>query len=183
MKHDLGAALARIGAWLEEHHAAYAQVLGPPCESEALATYPTDVRTLLRWHNGQSDGGSSSFFGMVWLIPDDQIEAQRRENAQTAKDIKNPAWWSDAWYPFADDGEGNLYCVHAETGEVIFYQHDHGTRPVIAPSLGAFFAAIAKGLESDVIALDDDTLAPTDDEEWTKLYERYGLTDPIAYAP
>lgn len=184
---DLKSSLERIGAWLAEHRPAYFADLGKPITARAAAQLPTDLQTLFSWHDGQSDDGSASFLGPIWLIPTEQMEHQRQTNAQTAKDIGKPEWWNDAWYPFADDSEGNLYCVHAEDQTVIFYEHDNSARNVIAPSLAAFFGAIAEGLDTEVIGLDPDDdeagCLPRDDEEWTELYTRFGLTDPLVYAP
>lgn len=187
--YDLSNAFTRIDAWLRKHRPSYAAVLAKPASATAqrkLASLP-ELQAYLAWHDGQTDGGSSSLFGTVWLMSESQMEYQRLCNAETAKDIDNPEWWSDAWYPFADDGAGNLFCVNEGDGSVLLYWHDSEERTEVAPSLGCIFAALADALDEDVVGLDPDDddagLLPRDDATWAKLAERFGVTYPIAWAP
>jgi hypothetical protein len=59
-----------------------------------------------------------------------------------------PSWWSPSWFPFAGDHAGQLLVVDGATGEVIEFMHDDEARPLVAPSLEAYFATVATRLEA-----------------------------------
>lgn len=58
-----------------------------------------------------------------------------------------PSWWSPSWFPFAGDHAGQLLVVDEGSGEVIEFMHDDEARPLVAPSLEAYFATVATRLE------------------------------------
>ena len=58
-----------------------------------------------------------------------------------------PTWWSPSWFPFAGDHAGQLLVVDEGSGEVIEFMHDDEARPLVAPSLEAYFATVATRLE------------------------------------
>jgi hypothetical protein len=54
--------------------------------------------------------------------------------------------WHSAGMPdyligFADDCSGNLFCFHTTESGVWFFDHDHGTTDVVAPSFSAWINA------------------------------------------
>lgn len=59
-----------------------------------------------------------------------------------------PSWWSPSWFPFAGDHAGQLLVVDGGSGEVIEFMHDDEARPLVAPSLEAYFATVATRLEA-----------------------------------
>ena len=58
-----------------------------------------------------------------------------------------PSWWSLSWFPFAGDHAGQLLVVDEQSGEIIEFMHDDEARPLVAPSLEAYFATVATRLE------------------------------------
>ena len=64
-------------------------------------------------------------------------------------------WWSPGWFPFADNGASDFYCLDlgptypGKRGQVIHFCHESGNRPVIADSFTEFVAKLADGFESN----------------------------------
>jgi cell wall assembly regulator SMI1 len=190
---QLPALLARLEAWLRAHRPGYVERLAPPASVSALleverqsgALLPDEIWAIYAWHDGQSHSGWS-LVGRFWLMPLQQLVAQRKEGADAGKDLDDPEWWSDGWFPFADDGQGNLLCVDRSTGSLIQYFQDDPDRDPVAPSATGFIAALVEGLESGVLCPDKEDWAgcvPQSDAAWGEIRARHGVTIPVAYAP
>jgi cell wall assembly regulator SMI1 len=165
----------RIDAWLKQHSPDYADVLAPPAEAHELADagVPDEVAAIFRWHDGQTDGGARSIVGTLFLMSIEDMAYQRKENAGTAKDLDDPTWWKDTWYPFLDDGQGNLVCFDSASKRLVFYEHDSSDRTELAPSIAVFFGTLATGLESGYLVSDQGATVLAEEQRgaWEQLLE------------
>jgi len=172
--------LGRLSTWLEKNRPDYFEILSPPASAEDLdaANLPPALRTLYAWHDGQGDGGATSLVGSFFFPSLEQLLLQRSSNAETARDIGRPDWWSDEWFPFLDDGAGNLVCAVGE-GEVIEYFHDNNGRPRVGPSVEAVFDAITCGFEENVLVSDGMFYVPADVDDWEPIRKRFDIEPPF----
>src|SRR5438874_3957974 len=101
----LAALLQRIDRWLKKHRRNYYQALAPGMSDEDAQALekalgkptPDELRTWLRWHNGQGDEIVGSFVESFNLMSAGQIiEAKKELGADP------PAGWKKAWIPFLD---------------------------------------------------------------------------------
>jgi cell wall assembly regulator SMI1 len=149
-------ALGRLERWLRTHRQRYLQGLLPGASDEELAfleaalgmPVPEDLRSLLRWHNGQS----SDFIGHLendWdLMNTSQIVAAKQE--LDAGDLSQTGWRS-AWIPFLQDDADDYRCLDTSVpgAPVREFWQGNAEHPIVAPSLAAwlekFVAAVEHG--------------------------------------
>jgi cell wall assembly regulator SMI1 len=190
----LPALLARLEAWLTAHRPEYAATLAPALPAEERKEHearlgvplPQELRAIYDWRNGQTHSGFS-LVGRYWLLSVAQLETQRIEGRKAGVDMDDEeGWWSESWFPFADDGQGNLLCIDASDGRLLQYFQDDPDRDTVAPSATALFACIVEGLESGVLVPAEEPWAgvvPNADAPWQALRAKHGVTIPLAYAP
>lgn len=154
------AAWARLQRWLAQHAPPAKGPLGPGV-GDALAFAPGDpaasgpLAPLLRLADGQPGGRGLGLFDCQSLLS----AAEARQHKQMMDDLARSEgwdlnWWDPAWFPFAEDGAGQLLVVHQHSGAVIEFNHDDDARPVLAPSLTAYVDGIADRLERGALRYD-----------------------------
>lgn len=151
-----------------------ADLQGPAPQSELDALReevgekpPTQLITYLAIHNGSA--GRYRLIEPWELLPVDAIIEKIRfihgdfrnllhaedialDDEQEARGPVKPVIWNDHWWPFADDGSGNLLCVDDDPadggtkGQVIFWSADPPYVEVTAKTLDEFFEQYDKDL-------------------------------------
>jgi cell wall assembly regulator SMI1 len=152
---DTESPLSRLEKWLGKHRPRYLQSLAPPAGPQDFQTLeeagipvPSDLRTLLAWHNGQGTefGGH---FAQDWDLMSASRIAEARRDLEAGGDAA--PGWQKAWIPFLDDDAGDYVCLDpSQPGTPVreFWQ-GQAEHPVVAPSLAAwltdFVAAVERG--------------------------------------
>ncbi|WP_159961507.1 SMI1/KNR4 family protein [Blastococcus haudaquaticus] len=126
------AAWERIERWLAEHHPRGTGVLAPGASEEALRSVettigrplPAPLRRSLARHDGQAEGVGSITEGHELLSAADIADewTMLREISDDLGPMED--WWRPSWVGFTADGSGNGLCLDAETGEVLFRNHE-----------------------------------------------------------
>lgn len=168
--------LGRLEQWQASHRPEYLQRLAAGVAPNEVADFPPELAALYRWRNGQSNSGDS-FLLRHWFMPLKQVREQRKDIAQ-ARDEEDfdQAWWSDQWFPFLDDGQGNLTCLDAASGKVLLYINDTEERNDLAPSLAVFFTTVVESLEAGHWRIDDEGRAVlANPEAFTALLKSRGV--------
>ena len=180
--------LARLDGVLRRHRPEYFEVLAAPVADEAVRAFekrfgvslPGPLATLYRWHDGQSDEGSAGLVGGYFFMSFELLSYQYGALPEDAKATPDPgAWWKPSWFPFLDDGEGNLVCLDRDDGTLVFYEHDNATRSPVAPDLASLFSAVTEGFEQRALSNDDDTWQPTgraNEVAWARLCHDRGVS-------
>jgi cell wall assembly regulator SMI1 len=166
----------RIEAWLAANAAPVGASLAPPAlhtTVEAVGgilgvTMPADAAASYLIHDGQvlDDYGCSPGFiyGRNLYPLEKAINRWRARNellasgrvqipACVAEGPVRAAWWHKSWFPIADDGNSNYYCLDfvpvtgGVVGQVISVWNESPRRVVVASSFGAWLAAFAAELE------------------------------------
>lgn len=123
------------------------------------------------------DHDIASLIGSHWFMSLEEAMYQREQNAEAREENGySQEWWNDRWFPFLDDGEGNLTCVHLDTGELEFYEHDCEARTTVAASMQDWLSLMVEGLESGDLVLDDDEVLPADGESWDKKCAKISIS-------
>ncbi len=144
---------------MQEHRPAIARGLLPPATAEQLdraeqqlgRPLPQELRTLLSWHNGQSDEVPGAFERCFFLMSAEQIvEAVRDLNSSP------PDGWQATWVPFLEDSSDSFVVLDTQqpgagVRDVWRGQKDH---PVVAPTLTAWVQDFLEGLELGAYAED-----------------------------
>src|SRR5262249_15574195 len=141
---EMAALLARLDKWFKAHRSRYAAALAPgatPAELDTLKLalgrpVPSDLQTLLGWHNGQGEDFARAFEQSWRLMSTKQIaEAKRQLDAEAGGD-----GWQTAWVPFLEDDSGDYVCLDtSQHGEPVHeFWMGRTDHPVVAPSLAAW---------------------------------------------
>lgn len=157
---NMSALLARLDNWLKQQRPHYLKGLNSGATSaqlEALAaelgrTPPEDLRSLLAWHNGQSNDFFGAFEGSWKLMSTEQIaEAVKllRLTRGEAGAARGVAWETD-WIPFLDDDAGHYVFVASDRPGAPVLEGGFGyeTAHVVAPSLVAWMHEYVRALEA-----------------------------------
>ena len=148
----LAAVLARIDCWLAKHRAVYHAGLlegatDVDCDalSSAVGTpLPADLRTLLKWHDGQNADNTASFERSFFLLDTHEI-------AEVMKDLGTEPrnGWKPGLIPFLDDGLDDFVCLDTTQAGVPVVECWRGQShaAVTAPSLTAWLEGFAAALE------------------------------------
>ena len=164
MSTDTPSWLMRLDRWLAAQRPTYLARLRAGAGGDAVAPLPVELAALYRWRDGQANSGDSLLV-RHWFMPLAQMHEQRKDTAKARdEDGYDAAWWSDDWYPFLDDGQGNLTCVDAATGKVLLYFVDSEERNDLAPSLDVFLTTLVDSLEAGHWRIDDEGRAVVADE-------------------
>ncbi len=148
--------LTRLDRWLSASRPEYVQRLAPGVMPEQVMDLPAELAALFVWHNGQKTG-SDTFLMRHWFPSLAQLREQRKDIAKVRDEEDfDQNWWSDEWFPFLDDGQGNLTCLDAASGKVLLYINDTDERNDLAPSLEVFFTTLVESLEAGHWRVDDD---------------------------
>jgi cell wall assembly regulator SMI1 len=150
----LPSALAQIDAWLAKHRAGFHAGLLPgatDADCDALATVlgaplPDDLRTLLKWHNGQSADVVGAFERNFCLLSTEQIAASKTDLKAEPRN-----GWKPGMIPIMDDDQDDYVCLDTTRPgtPVVECWRGQSEAKATAPSLTAwleqFAAAIEKG--------------------------------------
>ena len=132
----LRAALQRIDAWFAKHRPRFAKGLHPGAAVAQLKGLPEELRTLLAWHNGQSDEIVGCFEEHWFLL--------------SAAEIRAADVGIAGWFPFLDDDAGNYLCLDTTQtpAPVRACDLDEPEGAIVAASLTSWIAAFADDLEA-----------------------------------
>lgn len=137
--------------WLEGEVPSVYATLAPPAAATSLALLegswdelPDDFLALYRMHDGQV-GEEVDFIPSYCLMPIANILRWRDnfEELEDELDEDEEKAWDDAWIPFAQlPVYLQFLCLHANTGEVVAYDHKRAGSFVIARSFGELLTNI-----------------------------------------
>lgn len=153
MPESLRPLLARLDAWLRKHRPRFHAGLCPGAvpadlrrlEGEVQVRLPAGLRTLLAWHDGQSEDFVGQFEQDWRLMSSARIAAAKRDlDADAAA-----TGWDAAWVPFLDNDAGDYLCL--DTGRrgapVRAFWLGVEANPVVAPSLTAWLREFVRNVE------------------------------------
>ncbi|MGA7733337.1 MAG: SMI1/KNR4 family protein [Chloroflexia bacterium] len=183
--------------------------LNPPAGAKEIAgvaramrlKFPADLKSYLLTNDGQATD-SHGFIGNWELLPLASIlEAWRfqckmaREGQFTPGNRNKPTtyvkglWWNPRWIPLAHSADGDYFCLDTDPneegtpGQVILFRHDDVRRPLVARSLGEWFARIADDMESGLHkwVVDGEGYGRFDDEGFmlSSLQDQRGRTQNV----
>lgn len=166
---------------LREHARTAYEALRPPASRGDLSALedalgrkpPPALAASLRVHDGMAD--REDLVDYVSLCPAKRIaswshlgcQGQREwgtggDGVSRTRKIKNDARWRDGWIPFAEDLGGDLLVTDLDpapggTRGQVFQWYNYGSTPrrVAAPSLAAWFDALAEQLLARNFTTDD----------------------------
>jgi cell wall assembly regulator SMI1 len=148
----LAGVLARIDGWLAKHRAGFHKGLLPgatDAQCDGLATglggtLPGDLRTLLKWHNGQSTDVTGAFERNFFLLDDGQILEVKKD-----LDAEPRNGWKHGLIPILDDEQDNVVCLDPTRPgtPVVECWRGQGELTVAASSLTAWLESFAAALE------------------------------------
>jgi cell wall assembly regulator SMI1 len=155
--------LERLDRWLSAHRPVYYAHLQPGAPDDRIkeveepfrVPLPVALKALYRWKNGQTPANRASLqYNRMFLDLDGVGEAHEVNTEMLLSgDFSKPNWWSARWFPFLDNGAGDLVCVDLEgtftgkVGQVLEFNHDWEARTILFPSLDAWLAAFVVSLE------------------------------------
>jgi len=155
-------------------------------EREMGVELPADYRAWLLAHDGADDG----LFGDQVLSIGETLGTWRFLTEMFATPVPNPidpdpgvraAWWHRGWIPITSDGAGNRVCIDLDPasggtrGQLVKFWHDGGDRPLVAASVGAWFAMHRERLQTgEVVVLADE------DGRFDGVLPRTSLTGSLA---
>jgi cell wall assembly regulator SMI1 len=135
---------------------------------------PDDVHAFYRWQNGSPaitlDSGPDMFSptAVFWytfvcgrIMPLQEVVEQHRwfciDRAANRLIDQRHWWWCDEWVSVIANHNGDYVCVDTagvwggSIGQLIEYWHADDDRPIISPSLSAWFAARIVDLEEGTV--------------------------------
>ncbi len=144
--------LARLDGILPEHDPELAASLNPPVLDKDLGILralvdphelPSEIETLLRWHDGQSRNRSWPLIEAGPLLSAAQIAEHHRHMGEMCE----PFQWSDSWLPVAHEGWYTtvVECALPLAGMVIDASFPD------TPSPKAFSLAVVMGRACDLL--------------------------------
>lgn len=180
---DIAPVLARLDAWYAAHLPPDEYIFNPPATDARIDAFgrlvglalPRSYRALYRWHDGEEDDRRGHVYGLPlvslrraasdwtsWNETSAGFGGNRYSipAASWPQGAVDPAYVNPRWIPLTQDGSGNHIGLDFDpwpggrVGQVILYGRDEDVKAVLAPSLGAFLAWIARLLESGNVRLD-----------------------------
>lgn len=155
---DLGSLLARLEQWLAAHRKRFLTGLRPGANEKDLhaleaqlgVEVPEELRTLLKWHNGQNEEFAGNFEQAWFLMGTEAIAAAYPELLADGAGNGHGTGFRPGWIPFLDDDGGDYLCLDttqpgAPVREFRLGNHEH---PVIAPTLAAWLRDFVKAVEA-----------------------------------
>jgi len=151
------ALLSRLDAWFASHRPNFLHALRPGAgiaELDTLQTelelpLPAGLRTLLAWHNGQSEEFPGRFEENWSLMSTEAIAKAKKElESSTATDTASGKWLA-GWVPFLDDDSGDYLFLDTTQPEIPVrgYWLGNPEQPVIASSLAAWLEGFVNAVE------------------------------------
>jgi cell wall assembly regulator SMI1 len=148
---DVSALLKRLDRWLARQRPRFFAGLKPGATKAELAdlekqlgrSLPKDLRSLLAWHNGQSDDFVGRF-EQDWLL----MSCQRIAAAKAELD-RDAARWNASWIPFLDNDAGDYLCLDNSQAiaPVNGFWLGETNNEVVAPSLGQWLQDFVENVE------------------------------------
>jgi cell wall assembly regulator SMI1 len=145
--------LRRLDGWLREHRERFWEALRPGASEEELRVLeealggplPEDLRTWLKWHNGQDPEVIGSFVESWNLMSTDEIIAARKD-----LEAEKGRGWKKAWVPILDDGQDDYVCLDLgqEGHPVREVWRGRKQHPPVAPALAAWVAELLREFEA-----------------------------------
>ena len=131
------AAWERIERWFAQHHPRGTDALAPGASEETLRAaeavigrpIPAPLRRSLARHDGQAEAVGAVTEGHELLGADDIAGEWTMLKEIVDQDGPLDDWWRPSWVGFTADGSGNGYCLDADTGEVVFRNHEDSASP------------------------------------------------------
>jgi cell wall assembly regulator SMI1 len=157
------ALLDRLERWLRLHRLEYYDRLRPGIPERELMAFerelgrnlPAGLRALYRWHDGQDSDCALAFQADKMFMPFQDVRAAwaALSQLQRAGEFPESNWWSEAWLPFLDNGNGDHLCVDldgafaGQPGQLVSFFHDGECRDVEFPSLEKWAETFVAGVE------------------------------------
>lgn len=141
-------------------------------EEGLTAPLPPVLRALFLWRDGEPTGAQEAFRQEYRLLSlDEALRAKAvLDVLLDAGEFEYADWWHPHWFPFLDNGAGDLLCVDLDgsfggyPGQVLEFWHDMEERPIVAPHLEAWLTAFLDGIDADLWVLEDDAYDPRDED-------------------
>jgi cell wall assembly regulator SMI1 len=147
------ALLSRLDAWFATHRPYFLRALHPGAsvaeldtlQSELKLPLPVGLRTLLAWHNGQSDEYPGRF-EENWRLMNTKAIAEAKNGLETES---VPGKWQAGWIPFLDDDSGDYLFLDTTRPEIPVRGYWQGSpeQPVIASSLTEWLEGFVDAVE------------------------------------
>jgi cell wall assembly regulator SMI1 len=188
--------IERLDKWLAENRSEYYQKLNPGANDEDMAELeeiidaplPDDLKSFLKWRNGQDGRNFKSLYYNYMLMDTEEIaESVEINNSMLENEEFDKAnWWNTQWIPFLQNGAGDYYCIDlagsfgGTKGQVIEYNHDYEGRDIQHPSFDAWLQTLVEGCEQGLLEYDDTGMQPNSDE-FDTLFNRINPGYPISH--
>jgi cell wall assembly regulator SMI1 len=142
---------------------------------------PAGLRALYRWHDGQDPECEAAFQHDKRFMPLEDVRAVKQALGELLDTGEFPEtnWWSKAWLPFLDNGQGDHLCVDFEgsfsgtPGQVVLFYHDSECRNIVAPSLEKWLEPFVIGVEQGFWEPDGLSFESVDSEQVFALRTRF----------
>jgi len=156
--------LLTIDGWLRENRPAYYSRLRPGVDHYAIAAaeqalgirLPEALAQLYMWKDGQPDDCYDSLFYNLMFPSLERSATTAAVMTEDRTEFEAPDWWLSSWFPFLDNGAGDLVCVDVEgafggrPGQVLSFWHETADRDIEYASVEAwgetFAASLKRGL-------------------------------------
>jgi cell wall assembly regulator SMI1 len=182
------ALLERLERYLRLYRAEYYEWLRPGVAERELTSLerdlgrnlPPGIRELYRWHDGQDAECNLAFQYDFMFMPLQQVQVVWAAISQLLDSGEFPEanWWSKAWLPFLDNGEGNHLCVDLDgafggmPGQVLAFYHDYECRNIEYPSLEKWLEAFVPSVEGGMWGEEGREFKPREVEQVKMLRTR-----------
>ena len=192
--------LAKLQAWMLENSPGVS--FRPPADPLAMDNFndksglvlPGELRQTLLMADGETRK-SAGAIGNWRLMPIAEIQAAwgllRQLVVKGAFEYLTPNpspyfrqyWWHLGWIPFVSSDLGDFYCIDTDPPEpsrseqILLYLKDQPARPLVAPSISAWFSRITRDLDDGVYTYDDTQGFNGEAFLWSSLEGKHLLDD------
>ncbi len=178
--------LARLGAWIRDHHGRASELTRGATDAEIATveqrlgvTFPDGLRALYRWSGGGS-GGGPAIMNNRNILPLDQVAPTREMMNGFVDDgtFHRKDWWHTSWVPFLHNGASSYLCwdptgsfkeAGGVPGQVIEFWNKDPDRTIMAPSFDTWLTVFVGSFEEGIWTYDS-TGWNVDDEPSFKKY-------------
>ncbi|HUE78396.1 MAG TPA: SMI1/KNR4 family protein [Sphingomicrobium sp.] len=177
-KNDIKLIWQDIEKWLNKNAPDRASELMPGADDVEIAkvakitgySLPDDYAESLGVHDGEADLSDYTYLSIetamdTWKrlkkLEQEGAFADRSIDDPKTKTIK-PVWWHSAWFPFAKDSGGNLFCVDLEPGpqgtrgQVVRFERSMGPATTEWQSFTKWLCDYRDRLHDGTYAVDED---------------------------
>jgi len=159
-----------IDRWLRDTRPDYYALLRPGASPESIEQVeqrlgyrlPEALAQLYMWKDGQPlDCYDSFFYNFMFPPLEAAIGSAEIMNDEFVEGEVPADWWRSAWFPFLDNGGGDMICADMEgtfggvPGQVVWFMHEVADRDIEYPSVDAWGATFALSLERGLWRLSD----------------------------